>query len=487
MTATQQPPAAQQPGQQPSGQQTITGQVITRQPAAPPGPPGQHTAPRQPPGRLSLRAAGARLTGPRAAGTPAILRSLLIGLVAAALAWGVLAAWTVDQHASAAAQVVGASEPLTLASKGMYQSLSDADVTATTAYLTGPNWPLAVRQRYEADIARAGADLASLRDSGATASAQAAADLATISAGLPAYTNYVGEAKTYSSLGYPLPGGSLMQVASEEMHLRLLPAASALYAQESASLGSVGGQATGLPWMIVVLVLAAAIAFALLRTQQWLRRRTHRTVNYGLSWATLAVIAILAWLAIAFTSARSDLENGLQHGSTPAEQLAQAGISAQQARGDEVLNLISRTGSTSFQADFAARRAKIGPGPGTLLTSAAAESPSGQGAAAVAAAQRDARSWYSATETVFRLDLAANYAAERTLVIGSQPGSSAAQFGKLEADLRRAIAADQVTFRAGATSGSGAFGGLEFGVILAALVIAGGSAWGLSRRLAEYR
>jgi hypothetical protein len=410
------------------------------------------------------------------------LRSLLTGLVAVAIAWGVLATWTVDQHASAASAVVSTNEPLTRAAQGLYQSLSDADVTATTAFLTGPVWPLAVRQHYEADIAQAGVDLSILHNAGGPASAQLAASLSTVATGLPAYASYVQEAKVYSAFGFPLTGGSLMQDASDEMHLRLLPAASFLYAEESAALGSVSAQATGLPWIIVVLVFAAAVGFALLRTQRWLRRRTHRTVNYGLSWASLAVIVILAWLAIAFTSARSDLENGLQHGLTPAEQLAQAGISAQQARGDEVLNLISRTGSTSVQADFTNMRDRIGPGPGTLLTDAAAASPTG-----VAAAQRDAQSWYSVTGRVFRLDVAASYAAETQLVIGKQPGSSAAQFDKLEADLRRAIAADQVTFRSGATSGSDAFGGLEFGVILAALVMAGGSAWGLSRRLAEYR
>src|SRR5262249_7780983 len=138
---------------------------------------------------------------------------------------------------------------------------------------------------------------------------------------------------------------------SEVMHLKLLPAAKSLYAQESAALGSVSAQATGLPWIVVALVFAAAIGVALLITQRWLHRRTHRRVNYGLALASVAVVAIIAWLAIAFTSARSDLENGLQHGSTPAQELAQASISAQQARGDEVLNVISRTGSTSFQAD----------------------------------------------------------------------------------------------------------------------------------------
>ena len=434
-------------------------------------------------------------TGPgqlRAGGTPAILRLLLVGLTAGSLAWGIVAAWTVSQHASAADQVVTRSEPLSLDAQQMYRSLGDADVTATTAFLAGPPEPLAVRQRFEADIAQAAGDLAALRDSAATAgsgstSATLAAGLAAISASLPVYTSYVAQAKTYSSLGYPLTGGSFMQVASEEMHLRLLPAARSVYAQVNAALAADSAGATGLPWIVAAVALALAIGIALVRTQAWLRRRTHRIVNIGLLAATLAVAISAIWLVAAFLTARSDFQQGLGHGSGPAERLAQAAISAQQARGDEVLNLISRSGSTSFQQDFAAMRARIGPGPGSLLAAAAASSPAGPAASAVSAAGRDASRWYAVAGQVFKLDLAASYAAETHLVIGAGPQSSSAVFGRLESDLGRAIAADQVVFRRNASAGRGAFADLEAAVIAAALAMAAGSAWGLSRRLAEYR
>jgi hypothetical protein len=48
-----------------------------------------------------------------------------------------------------------------------------------------------------------------------------------------------------------------------------------------ASLAAAGGRATGLPWPIVVLVLAVVIGITMYRAQRWLRRRTHRMVNYG--------------------------------------------------------------------------------------------------------------------------------------------------------------------------------------------------------------
>jgi hypothetical protein len=164
--------------------------------------------------------------------------------------------------------------------------------------------------------------------------------------------------------------------------------------------------------------------------------------------------------------------------------LTRASIAAQRARGDQVLNLISRSGSTSFQQDFLAMRADIGPGPRSLLAAAAASSTAGRDHLATAAV--DAHNWYAVAGRVFRLDLAASYAAETQLVICTGSVSSAAGFARLESDIDQATAADQGIFTSSATAGSDAFGGLEAGLIAAALLTAAGSAWGLSRRLAEY-
>ena len=102
---------------------------------------------------------GRRLRFPRASTTPGKVRLTWAGLVLACLAWGALAALMADQHASAASEAVVTSEPLSLAAQQMYQSLADADVTASTGYLYGRTPPFAYRQRYQADIAAATADL----------------------------------------------------------------------------------------------------------------------------------------------------------------------------------------------------------------------------------------------------------------------------------------------------------------------------------------
>jgi len=409
------------------------------------------------------------------------------GLITASVIWGAIGAWTVSQHASAASEVVSTSEPLSLAAQQMYQSLSDADVTATTAILAGPPELLPARLRLDGDIANAATDLARLRNA-ATGSGNAAltTSLTAVSTGLPVYTKYVQQAMNWGANGLPLTAGSSMQAASDVMHVTLLPAANAIYAQQTAALTAASSQATGLPWIVVTVLLAIGIGFTLLSAQRWLRRRTHRIINYGLLLASIAIGVSTLWLVVGFLSARSDFQQGLGHGSTPAEALAQSVIAAQQARGDQVLNLISRTGSTSFSADFAAETAKIGPRPGSLLTTAVAAS-TGKGAAEAAAAASAATVWYSVSAQVFKLDEAHKYAAETARVIGGGTGSSESGFTALVGHLRRGIDADQAVFKSNAASGGSAFGGIEAAVIIAALLMAAGSAWGLSRRLAEYR
>jgi hypothetical protein len=416
---------------------------------------------------------------PQASTTPGQLWLVLAGLVTACLAWGALATLTVIQHASAAHDVAADDESLSLDAQQIYQSLADADVTVSTAYLYGRTGPYADRVRYQHDIAVAAADLkvaTAARGNSATGES-----LNALSAALPVYTGYVEDGQIYNSLGYPA-GGSFIEVASEEMHLTMLPAARTVYAQENAQLEAASAQATGLPLAVVTLVAGLALCFALYRAQRWLSRRTHRTINVGLLLASVAAVAALIWLIVAMAGGRSDLLQAGQHGSVPAQTLAQADITALQARGDQTLNLISRTGDANFQQDFRTAQSELS----AELTSAGAQSAAG-GATPVAAAGRAATAWFEVNQRAQQLDAAADYGQETQLEIGSGPGTAGTLFGQLESDLEAGISADQADFSAHAAAGSDAFAGLEAGIIVLALVMALGCAWGLTRRLAEYR
>ena len=339
----------------------------------------------QPPGAVRLVRPAVRPAAPARAASREPRRpgcgSLMIGLLLASLAWGAVGAWAVFQHASAAQDVVSTSEPLSLSAQQMYRSLSDADVTATTAFLSGPYEPLAARQRYAADIAQAATDLSALKNAASASSGpQLLASLSAVSTGLPVYTGDVSQAQTEYALGYLLTGGSFMQVASEEMHLTLLPAARTIYAQENAGLTAAsarrdraaldrGGPGAG-PGHRRRAVPGAALAVAAHPPGGQLRPGRRDRAAAGLR-------------ALADRRVRRgpvDLHRGTGHGSAPAETLAQAAIDTQQIRGDEILNLISRSGDTTFEQDYASRARPARPRPGTLLTGAVAASPGGAGA-----------------------------------------------------------------------------------------------------------
>jgi hypothetical protein len=431
----------------------------------------------EPPRRLILQPL-------RATTTPGRLRLLLVGLVALSLIWGAVAAWTANQRTSAAGAVVGTSEPLSLDGQRIYRSLSDADATAATAFLSGGLEPLAARHRYLADIAEAASSLESA--TAVAGQSAAAADLARISAGLPVYTGEVETARADNRLGLPL-GAAYLREASSLMRGTLLPAARDLSAQANARLAAESGQATGLPSIAIALVVAIIVGYALYRAQRWLSGRTHRVVNFGLAVASVAGAVSLLWLIIAFTVARVELGQAHDHGSAPVEALAQADIAALQAHADESLTLIDNSGDDSFQADFTSVRAKLGPGPGTLLTAASSAASGSPGSGYAAAAAADATAWYAAHQRVRSQDDSGAHSLAVQSAIGSAPGDSAAAFGRLDSALSSGIAADQVVFHARAVAGRDAATGLEAGLIVLSLVMAAGCARGLTQRLAEYR
>ncbi len=437
--------------------------------------PATHRAPR-PAGPVSRRALN----------TPAALRALLAGLVLLSLAWGGFGGWVATKHSSAADSLVSTDERLSLEAREMFQSIGDADATITAAFLASPRPPLAQLQRYESDLATAHRDQSGLQAAGGSQAEVSA--LASLGAGLSAYSGYVAETTAEYAVGYPLTGGSFLQDASGEAHLVLLPAANTVFTQENDALSAASGQATELPTMLAALVLALVTAFVLYRAQRWLAGRTNRVLSPGLVLSSLLLVISVIWVAAGFLTARSDLDGGIAHGSGPVQNLALASIGVQQIRGDAVLNVISRSGSTSFQTDFLATSKKVGPGNGSLLgDAAAAQQAGGQGAALVATAQRDATAWYAANDQVYLLNSKANYAAERGLIVGSGAGSTATTYTALEGDITNAIGADQGVFDSAATEGANALDPLAGVVIATSLLMAAGCAWAVSRRLAEYR
>jgi len=234
-------------------------------------------------------------------------------------------------------------------------------------------------------------------------------------------------------------------------------------------------------WLLRVGLVAACLAWGVLATLTVIQ---HATAAHDVSATdqSLGLDAQQLYQSLALAEGRSDLLEATQHGSSPAQTLAQADITALQARGDQTLNLISRTGDADFQQNFHAAQAALGAD----LNSAGAQSGAG-GTAPIASARHAATAWFAVNQRAQQLDAAHDYGAETQLEIGSGAGTAGTLFGQLESDLDSAIHADQAVFASNAAAGSDAFTGLEAATVVAALVMAAGCGWGLTRRLAEYR
>jgi hypothetical protein len=81
-----------------------------------------------------------------------------------------------------------------------------------------------------------------------------------------------------------------MEVASEQVHLGLLPEAKLIYDQEITAVGASRSQATSLPTIAIAIVIGLAALAMLLWAQRWMTRRTRRVFNVGLVIATAALV-----------------------------------------------------------------------------------------------------------------------------------------------------------------------------------------------------
>jgi hypothetical protein len=404
-------------------------------------------------------------------------------LVVASLVWGAVAVFTAEQHASAASNVMTASEPLTLDAEQIYQSLSDADATAANAFLAGGLIPAAKLRQYNADITAAGLRIESastltggpaarsalpggLSSKGEADSTAIGDDLAILTADLPVYTGEVATANADNRLGLPL-GAAYLREASGVLREELLPSAKDIYTRQNTLLTSASAQATGLPLLVVTLVLGLAVCVLLVRSGRWLSRQSHRRINPGLAAALMVAVVALVWLGAACMTGRSDLLHAQQSGSAPAQRFALADVAALRAHADESLTLIDNTGDDSYQADFVTQQAQVN----TLL-----------GSTGPAAA--DARAWFAAHKALRAQDDSGEH---QGAVASAQTGRSATAFAALSADLTGGITTSQAEFAASARGGQDAFTGLAAGLLVAALLMAAACAWGLNRRLAEYR
>ncbi|PRX44576.1 hypothetical protein B0I33_11185 [Prauserella shujinwangii] len=435
---------------------------------------------------LDLPAHAVRGVTRSAATTPGRLSLIAAGLVTLSLLTGLVGALSVQDRGNTIDGLIEHREPLAAAAQQVYRSLSDADATAASAFLSTGAEPRQLRERYQFDIAKAGAALAkAASDAGGVPKAAAQVDI--LSRQLPVYTGLVETARANNRQGFPV-GAAYLREASELMRSTILPAAHELYEIDTERLVDEQDDAAGFPWLTALLVFA--LLGALIATQVYLRRRTNRVFNVGLVVATVAVGVAIVWSAVGMTVQSVLVSSGSSGGTEQVDVVVRARIAALQARADETLTLVARGGGSEYEKEFSALTAQLAgeDGTGGLLAEAADRAQGGPAAEHIDAAREDTAAWLRAHEQVRRLEGAGDYEqAVRLAIDGGNEQSAAHAFARLDENLAAAIDAGRQNFLDDTTNGARALTLLAPGFAVLAVIAALGTTLGIWERLREYR
>jgi hypothetical protein len=416
--------------------------------------------------------------------TPGRLGTAMVGLILLSLLTGVLGLLSVQQRADTLDSLARYREPVSAAAQQIYRSLSDADATAASAFLSGSIEPAAMRDRYDTDIAQATAALA-VAEGDAEGATDAALPMSQLSTQIPVYTGLVERAAANNANGFPV-GSAYLREADGLMHNTLLPAAQRLYSVDTALLAQEQDEATSFPWTLVV--LAVLLLAALIAAQRHLTRRTNRVINVGLLVGTIAVIVAVLWAGVGMVVETVHTDSGRSAGSDQVDLLAQVRTKALQARTDEMLTLVAR-GGEDYDGEFDILVKQFGgrDGSGGLLGQLRSDSTDPAMTAQVIKAQGYAKQWLALHDQVTKTSGTGDYPNAVKLALGSTGSGEAATFYNFDSTLDKAIEQGRGEFITQTETAGFVLSGMPLGMLVLALVAAIGSAVGIWKRLREYR
>ncbi|MFI5008829.1 MAG: hypothetical protein ACHQDY_00975 [Solirubrobacterales bacterium] len=407
-------------------------------------------------------------------------------LAVGAIVFGALAASAVSARRRAADSVAADTEPLLVTAEGLYASLSDADATAATTFLTGGLEPPVRRERYAGDLRAASGQLVTLaRQAGGSAQTRAA--LRTLATQLSVYSGLVETARADNRQGFPV-GAAYLRQASTLMREELLPAAGRLYEVEARRLSGDyrSGVSTGA--LLAVIAVVCGMLGLLAAIQVRLARLTHRTFNVPMALATALVLALGVWMLVGLIGEQNALGRAQRTGSDPVQILSAARILALRAQGDEGLALVARGGGEASLTDFGAATRRMGSSgePQSLLGEAAAIARRSGSAAAIDTLSATFARYLAVHRRVVALEMNGRFDDAVNLAVGTRsqelPLSDA-----LNSDLVQEISTAQRRFDSAAGDATSALGGLWLAIGLLSLLFAGLALYGVLQRLEEYR
>ena len=423
------------------------------------------------------RAPGGRMESPHR------LWIMLLAAVIAVLLAGCVAATGLSGRQSTAEHTAQATEALYSEVQDLSYNLADANATAATALLIGPVTPKPFTDRFGSDITQV-EDLLSAASQRVTGDATASHELRLLAEQVPEYSQWVGEALANNRFGYPVAGAYLRQ-ASAMLTGSMVPEVDTVITEEQNATENGISSASGTDWLTVGVCVLALVVLVLVGSV--LARSTKRRMNLGVVAAKLAVLVLLGWTFTAAvgssgaaSTARGDFDLIVQT-QVGASQLAtsEAYIALQQIdRGEN---------GTGDQQQATAALTALGP-----LTYPEFQAATGASKTSKATATA-IKAMVTCGEGAINQAAAGNYAQAIITTVGT--GSDVGQGGcepaaqQVRDDLSALTKQSQGHYDTDMASVSSAYAGGGALVLPLALGLLGAvaAAWGINRRLAEYR
>lgn len=423
---------------------------------------------------------------PRLTTTPGRLRLVAVLLIAGAIVFGALAASAVSTRLQAAHSVATDTEPLLVTAEGLYASLSDADATAATTFLTGGLEAPAQRERYASDLRAASDQLATLaRQAGGSTQTRAAVQ--TLATQLPVYSGLVETARASNRQGFPV-GAAYLRKASTLMREHILPAAGQLYEVEARRLSGDYRSGVSTGTLLTVIAVLCAMLGLLAAIQVRLAHLTHRIFNVPMALATALVLALGVWMIVGLTGEQNALGRTQRTGSDAVQVLSAARILALRAQGDEGLALVARGGGEASLRDFDAVTRRLGSSgePASLLGEAATIARRSGSAAAIDGLSVTFARYLAVHRRVVALETNGRFNDAVNLAVGSH-AQELSLSDALNSNLVQEISAAQRRFGSAAGDATSALGGLWLAIPLLSVLFAALALYGVLQRLGEYR
>jgi hypothetical protein len=343
-------------------------------------------------------------------------------------------------------------------------ALVQADADATNAYLNDGLEPPVLRADYEASLTKA----ATLLAEAARANPADAATLGQVNDALVRYAGLIESARANNRQNLQV-GTAYLRQGSDQLSsagLDALKRVADANSKRVAAAYTASSHADYQLWAVALIALAA-----LIWAQYSIARRSHRYLNLPLAGATLALVVVLAVAVVGMIQSQSRADKVRTGTLANASALAQARVSAFEAKAQESRTLILRaSGGTADQGAKSAYQA---------ATASLKRTSDGQTFGLPA--------WYGVHSRIRQLDDGGDWVSAKKLAIEAGAQKSNSTFAVFDNGSEQALTSAASSTSSELRSAASTVGLLSWLVLVVSLLAVAGVWWGVSERLGEYR